>query len=46
MYLDVRLYVEVETIIMTGSGGGEEVRVRWEEGVRGHFRMIKGVGDG
>ena len=32
LYPDARLYSEIETIIMTGGGGGDG-RVRWEEGV-------------
>ena len=42
LYPDVRLYSEVETIIMTGGGG----RVRWEEGVGGHMGRVGGDGDG
>ena len=40
LYPDVRLYSEVETIIMTGG------RVRWEEGMGGHMGRVGGVGDG
>ena len=38
----MRLYSEVETIIMTGGGG----RVRWEEGVGGHMGRVGGDRDG
>ena len=42
LYPDVRLYSEVETIIITGGG----LRVRWEEGVGGHMGRVGGDGDG
>ena len=43
LYPDVRLYSEVETIIMTGEEGGGG-RVRWEEGVGGHMGRVGGDG--
>ena len=45
LYPDVRLYSEVETIIMTRGGGGGGGRVRWEEGVGGHMGRVGGDGD-
>ena len=41
----MRLYSEVETIIMTGREGGGG-RVRWEEGVGGHMGRVGGDRDG
>ena len=51
LYPDVRLYSEVETIIMTRGGGkGRDIlgegRVRWEEGVGGHMGRVGGDGNG
>ena len=53
LYPDVRLYSEVETIIMTrGRGGsardiwGEGGGGRWEEGVGGHMGRVGGDRDG
>ena len=45
LYPDVSLYSAVETIIMTGGGGGE-VGVRWEEVLEGHMGRVGGDGDG
>ena len=41
LYPDVRLYSEVETIIMTGED--VEGRVRCEEGVGGHMGRVEGT---
>ena len=48
LYPDVRLYSEVETIIMTrGRGGsGRDIWGRWEEGVGGPMGRVGGDGDG
>ena len=52
LYPDVRLYSEVETIIMTRGRGGSgrdiwgEEGGRWEEGVGGYMGRVGGDGDG
>ena len=52
LYPDVRLYSEVETIIMTRGRGGEWEGCmgggggRWEEAVGGHMGRVGGDGDG
>ena len=43
LYPDVKLYSEVETIIMTRGGRGG--RVRWVEGVGGHMGRVGEDGD-
>ena len=45
LYPDVRLYSAVETIIMTGGGGGRW-GVRWEEVLEGHMGRVGGDRDG
>ena len=51
LYPDVRLYSEMETIIMTRGRGGSGRDIwgrggRWEEGVGGHMGRVGGDGDG